>query len=169
MFTAYFRLSMELVRDVVKTMEEGLIDQFDDEDAKPVSSNFTAPIPENDLDAEKEGLTQKKLAQAKEKKMTINVRVKQSVQYTPTTYSPQSPELKLSTYPPLREIEALLKSPTFSEDRYPMIESLSQDAIEELVERIFDKEERLSLSQFTKIAEKDTNLLAYFEALGSIF
>ncbi|RKP02025.1 hypothetical protein CXG81DRAFT_11291 [Caulochytrium protostelioides] len=45
MFKAYFYLSMELVRDVVRTMEEGMMDAFDDEAAKPVSSAFSAPIP----------------------------------------------------------------------------------------------------------------------------
>ncbi|KAJ3362403.1 hypothetical protein GGF31_001595 [Allomyces arbusculus] len=45
MFKAYFHLSMELVRDVVKAMEEEMMDQFNDEENKPVSAAFTAPIP----------------------------------------------------------------------------------------------------------------------------
>lgn len=45
MFKAYFHLSMELVRDVVKTMEEGMLLSFDDEGSKPVSAAFAAPIP----------------------------------------------------------------------------------------------------------------------------
>lgn len=45
MFKAYFHLSMELVRDVVKTMEEGMMENFDDEGSKPVSAAFSAPIP----------------------------------------------------------------------------------------------------------------------------
>lgn len=169
MFSAYFRLSMELVRDVVKNMEEVLIDSFDDEDAKPVSSNFSAPIPENDTEVDKEGLAEKKRAQLKDKKGILSVRVKKSVQYTPTTYSPQSPELKVSSYPPLREMEASMNSPTLSENRFQMIESLSHEAIEVLVERLFEKKEKLNLNDFIDIASKDTNLLAYFEALGSIF
>ncbi|KAI8922636.1 hypothetical protein BC831DRAFT_552785 [Entophlyctis helioformis] len=48
MFKAYFNLSMELVRDVVKTMEEGMMESFDDEAAKPVSASFLAPIPAGD-------------------------------------------------------------------------------------------------------------------------
>ncbi|KAI9103710.1 hypothetical protein DFS34DRAFT_605545 [Phlyctochytrium arcticum] len=43
MFKAYFHLSMELVRDVVKTMEEGMMESFDDEASKPVSASFAAP------------------------------------------------------------------------------------------------------------------------------
>ncbi|KAJ1343501.1 hypothetical protein BSLG_001943 [Batrachochytrium salamandrivorans] len=44
MFKAYFNMSMAIVRDVVKTMEEGMMDSFDDEAAKPVSASFSAPI-----------------------------------------------------------------------------------------------------------------------------
>ncbi|KAJ3243029.1 hypothetical protein HDU78_000912 [Chytriomyces hyalinus] len=45
MFKAYFYLSMQLVRDYVKTVEQDMMDTFDDEAAKPVSASFTAPIP----------------------------------------------------------------------------------------------------------------------------
>eukprot|EP00842_Homolaphlyctis_polyrhiza_P004296 jgi/Hompol1/4868/HPOL_003958-RA len=44
MFKAYFNTSMAMVRDVVKKMEEDMMASFDDEDAKPVSSTFAAPI-----------------------------------------------------------------------------------------------------------------------------
>ncbi|KAI9220459.1 hypothetical protein BC828DRAFT_398151 [Blastocladiella britannica] len=47
MFKAYFHLSMELVRDVVKAMEEEMMEGFDDSTNKPVSAAFTAPIPAN--------------------------------------------------------------------------------------------------------------------------
>jgi Ca2+-binding EF-hand superfamily protein len=45
MFKAYFQLSMELVRDVVKAMEEEMMESFEDDNNKPVSAVFTAPIP----------------------------------------------------------------------------------------------------------------------------
>ncbi|KAJ3187581.1 hypothetical protein HK101_009347 [Irineochytrium annulatum] len=47
MFKAYFYLSMELVRDFVKIMEEGMMETFDDEASKPVSASFAAPIQGN--------------------------------------------------------------------------------------------------------------------------
>ncbi|ORZ33782.1 hypothetical protein BCR44DRAFT_1415683 [Catenaria anguillulae PL171] len=47
MFKAYFHLSMELVRDVVKAMEEEMMATFDEDANKPVSAAFTAPIPAN--------------------------------------------------------------------------------------------------------------------------
>lgn len=45
MFKAYFHLSMNLVRDVVKAMEEEMMETFDDDNNKPVSAAFSAPIP----------------------------------------------------------------------------------------------------------------------------
>ncbi|KAF9186651.1 hypothetical protein BGZ51_001839 [Haplosporangium sp. Z 767] len=45
MFKAYFYLSMELIRDVVKTMENDLINNFEYQPGMPISSTFTAPIP----------------------------------------------------------------------------------------------------------------------------
>ncbi|TPX30155.1 hypothetical protein SmJEL517_g06214 [Synchytrium microbalum] len=54
MFKAYFHLSMELVRDVVKTMEEGMMESFDDEAAKPVSAAFAAPIPSSNHNNDEE-------------------------------------------------------------------------------------------------------------------
>ncbi|KAJ3103667.1 hypothetical protein HDU97_009920 [Phlyctochytrium planicorne] len=44
MFKAFFTLSMELVRDFVKGVEADMMENFDDEGSKPVSSNFSAPI-----------------------------------------------------------------------------------------------------------------------------
>eukprot|EP00051_Salpingoeca_urceolata_P010884 m.133745 g.133745 ORF g.133745 m.133745 type:complete len:402 (-) comp16894_c0_seq5:76-1281(-) len=48
MFKAYFLLSMELVREVVKALEEEMMANFNDDADKPVSSMFTAPIPASD-------------------------------------------------------------------------------------------------------------------------
>ncbi|KAF9928779.1 hypothetical protein FBU30_002099 [Linnemannia zychae] len=45
MFKAYFYLSMELIRDVVKTMETDLINNFEYQPGIPISATFTAPIP----------------------------------------------------------------------------------------------------------------------------
>ncbi|KAG0057379.1 hypothetical protein BGZ83_010838 [Gryganskiella cystojenkinii] len=45
MFKAYFYLSMELIRDVVKSMENDLMNNFEYQPGQPISSTFTAPIP----------------------------------------------------------------------------------------------------------------------------
>lgn len=243
MFRAYFHVSMELVRDVVKTMEESLVETFDDEAAKPVSSVFTAPIPaaisddeddndDNDeshnetkedmIDLRKPSPLSKQKSKIKSKVKfendysgtilsdgirpqrsqtgipSVNTSInygsrqfKRIMHYTPTNQAPTSPQSPtdianyslrristLSSYPPLRELEAALTSPTLSfgglEDEYfPMIEALSQDAIEELVERIYGRVEgegkELDYEMFEVLVGEDTNVLAWFEALGSIF
>jgi hypothetical protein len=61
MFKAYFHLSMELVRDVVKTMEEGMMESFDDEASKPISASFSAPIPLSNRDFDDESRGRSKL------------------------------------------------------------------------------------------------------------
>lgn len=45
MFKAYFDLSLRLVRHMMHSLEEDLMDNFDPDSAKPVSAMFTAPIP----------------------------------------------------------------------------------------------------------------------------
>ena len=45
MYKAYFRLSMELIRDVVRALEEEMVANFDEESDKPVSASFNCPIP----------------------------------------------------------------------------------------------------------------------------
>jgi Ca2+-binding EF-hand superfamily protein len=45
-FKSYFALSMELVKDVVKSVEEQILEKFDDRSHKPVSASFNFTIPE---------------------------------------------------------------------------------------------------------------------------
>jgi len=45
MYKAYFSLSMELIRDIVRTLEEDMVANFDEESDKPVSASFNCPIP----------------------------------------------------------------------------------------------------------------------------
>ena len=45
MFKAYFSLTVELVKDVVRTCEEDMFNShYDDGAGKPVSALFTAPV-----------------------------------------------------------------------------------------------------------------------------
>ena len=44
MLKEYFNLTIELVKDVVKTMEEGAIESFDEQAENPISSSFAAPV-----------------------------------------------------------------------------------------------------------------------------
>ncbi|KAJ3225135.1 hypothetical protein HK099_007340 [Clydaea vesicula] len=283
MFKAYFHLSMELVRDVVKTMEEGMMESFDDQNSKPVSASFTAPIPSNNRnspsDDENEEDTNEKNAKKKlSKKQEIptgslmfasdinqapssshrpslsnlnnnnnslmamgsrtfrlpsagsqqsphlntqfsmlgspNSVSQQLASYSmmspiqessspssthfpvrsnspisfedittsslrignrPMSASATSPQNNLPSIPYQRErLGSILQDPTSNEEHWPVMEAMSQDAIEEMVERTFlsagaELKDKLSFEDFKRVVEKDNNMLAWFEALGSVF
>ncbi|KAJ3038818.1 hypothetical protein HDV00_000306 [Rhizophlyctis rosea] len=255
MFRAYFHLSMELVRDVVKTMEEGMLESFDDDASKPVSAAFAAPIPpggstdeddENGQGESSKGRVDLKTSaegdivgssfggsrKAKEPagsasagntgslsnrprrsssaslnspSTSLATRTLRQRPNLPTTLriDPLStPEVPLTTSPtavlaqslppptPLTTISPFsasapwsasgtpgpgLTSSTTSDYHYPVMEAMSQDAIEEMVDRTFEmagipkEREGMTEEEFAKVVEKDSNLLAWFEALGSVF
>ena len=134
---------MELVRDVVKTMEEGMMESFDDETSKPISSVFSAPIP-NTLIVNKE---------------------------RPRSASPTrsfSPTRAISPNSPFWDQR-------FDDEQFPVMEAMSHDAILEMVEKTFQAAAGgknvlgLDLEEFRIVVETDCNMLAWFEALGSVF
>ncbi|XP_038060803.1 uncharacterized protein LOC119731668 isoform X2 [Patiria miniata] len=127
MFKAYFYVTIELVRDVVKACEEEMMANFDDTQGRPVSSLFSAPIP-TDTGSDPSQITK-----------------------TPFPGNPGS-----------------------REDMWPVMEAMSQDAIEEMVENIFkmanvDLDQRITLQQFGELTAVDNSLLAWFDALGTVF
>ena len=76
-------------------------------------------------------------------------------------------------YPfPRERLGSIIQEPV--EEHWPVMEAMSQDAIEEMVSKTFDSagipgEDRLSFEDFKKVVESDSNMLAWFEALGSVF
>ncbi|KAJ1550915.1 Proteasome subunit alpha type-2 [Nowakowskiella sp. JEL0078] len=266
---------MELVRDVVKTMEEGMMESFDDEASKPVSSAFSAPIPlqsnssensQNDdnnnnavgrkgkeradsypinefdfaidespigsflLDDSQGSLysprrqtnhndthyytsstsgsvlqNSESVVRSPKKKnsngTSINVNLG-PIHLDPSSplhfsaalvQDPLDPSPLVHLLPSIRRNSASKKSPLSSqpslpqqlhilenleetglEEQWPIMETMSQDAIEEMVERTFlaagitseDGEEGIGFEDFKRVVELDSNLLAWFEALG---
>jgi len=74
---------------------------------------------------------------------------------------------------PFRKTE-LNESLELNKDMGPIMESMYQDAIEQLADRIFeaadtDKDGKISFAEFKLLAEKDPNMLQWLEALGSVF
>lgn len=129
MFKAYFSLSMELVRDVVRALEEEIMESFDDNADKPVSAVFTAPIPSSDSHRNNNNNTN---AAADEEK---------------------------------KDNDSLY---------WPVMESMSQDAIEEMVDRTFASIDRkgsglISFEEFAEFVKSDSTMIAWFEALGMYF
>jgi Ca2+-binding EF-hand superfamily protein len=153
MYKAYFHLSMELVRDVVKTMEDGLLENFDDQDAKPTSSAFSAPIVSSGPPRDSSPDTQDDNSE-----MILGKLDTLSSGQAETT--PGSPTL-------------LHGQVLFHED-FPVMEAMSQQALEEMVEQTFadagaQEGDEIDFPRFCIAAEKDPNLLAWFEALGCVF
>ncbi|XP_030828235.1 uncharacterized protein LOC115919200 [Strongylocentrotus purpuratus] len=128
MFKAYFYVTIELVRDVVKACEEEMMANFDDNQGRPVSSLFSAPIPSDT-----------------------------GAQITTTNGKIPFPG-----------------NPGSKEDMWPVMEAMSQDAIEEMVDNVFkmakiDADQRITLDQFKNLAIVDSSLVAWFDSLGPIF
>lgn len=123
MFRAYFHLSIELVRDVVKAKEEEILANFDDTDNKPVSSVFNVPIP-TDMGPEEgsNGDTSE----------SVNTKM------------------------------------------WPVMESMSQDAIEQMVNNAFenadkDMDGKIYYEEFKNWALSDPTMTDWLESLGSVF
>jgi hypothetical protein len=172
MFKAYFHLSMELVRDVVKAMEEEMMINFDDQGNKPVSASFTAPIPSSSQNG----------ASPPTKGSSSEDPVSPTDEYE-GVFQPKS-EHKESSNPQYKHFNEKVSKDGGShnegvqkynnEERMPVIEAMSQDALEEMVDKTFSGAEcehkgYISFEDFKRFAENDTTMISWFEALGSVF
>lgn len=133
MFKAYFEVSLELVRDVVRSCEEEMMASFDDSADKPVSAVFNAPIPSD----------------------------------TGPSTSSSKPAMLLNNPGSSTSAKGV-------DGRWPIMEAMSQDAIDEMVNNVFqcadtDKDGKISFEEFEAWAANDNTILAWFEALGTIF
>jgi hypothetical protein len=190
MFKSYFLLSMELVRGVVKVMEEGMLDSFDDEASKPVSAAFGAPSTLNEN--ENANNTPTDPLPPKDESLVLNdassmnssfVDVKRSElnnNHT-TAHSSRLEELEqfdakfseVAHSPASLDVRpALAFMP--NDEHIPVMEYISNDAIEEMVDQVFTtagagEEDEITFEQFEKVVENDVNILAWIEALGSVF
>ena len=151
MFRAYFELSMELVREVVKGIEGSVMEGFDDEGVKPVSAAFSHPIGEGGADYVKSGDVDGSPVGRGESPVGRET-------------SPVGRETS-----PVRQVEQALQSPTLSFRGEGVMSDLSEEAIEEMVERVFSQGDTLSYSQFKQVCERDHNLICWLESLGSVF
>jgi len=60
------------------------------------------------------------------------------------------------------------------EEKFPIMESMSQDAIEEMVEKTFKsietkREGFISYEEFRVFVQTDSSIVSWFEALGTVF
>lgn len=215
MFKAYFYLSMELVRDVVKAMEDDMMDGFEFQASQPVSSAFTAAIPqppveahtpvEGEEDPEEGRYPQKEsyFRSAREEdgggasswSSAVQAQGSSST-HRPIALSWHTPampstidttELPTSTMvttpsaaspypPPSVLVPTLYPDPPRKpwEEKFPIMESMSQDAIEEMVEKTFksietEREGFISYEEFRLFVQTDSSIVSWFEALGTVF
>ena len=265
MFKSYFLLSMELVRGVVKVMEEGMLDTFDDEAEKPVSAAFGAPSTlNNSNDGDRGGASHSPTSGGQEerngqggseheqahqqsileKEQTNSNMIHTHLQSLSNTSSSNAGGARVVAELPIDSLPVTGKPPILSlqvdgnttplsssslsvagnntmsssslsvagtttgagnkdilkqggprrtsldlssplsrnsipglldEDQLPLMESISHDAIEEMVEQVFmiaqvpRERDVLTFEEFRLVVQQDVNILAWIEALGSVF
>ncbi|CAG8495885.1 10396_t:CDS:2 [Acaulospora colombiana] len=124
-FKAYFHISTELVRDVVKAMEEEMLENYDSKPSQSVATAFHAAIPSENY-----------------------------IQYT-NQKSQTEEDNDTITW----------------QEKTPVVECLGQDAIEEIVEKIFtsiDTNSRgyISYDEFKEYVQRDKSVVAWFDVFG---
>ncbi|RUS26988.1 hypothetical protein BC938DRAFT_483859 [Jimgerdemannia flammicorona] len=255
MFKAYFYLSMELVRDVVKAMEDDMMDSFEFQASQPVSSAFTAAIPQPPVDDTREPHTRgdddadavddanrfpqkenyfRELARTEggvessssssssswtpapaaaaagvlsssassvpaQRRRSSSTALASSSSIIPhrripaidthprsLTASPASPSSSAPTPSTVSSpylpavgsggVLSLYPDPPRKpwEEKFPIMESMSQDAIEEMVEKTFKsietkREGFISYEEFRVFVQTDSSIVSWFEALGTVF
>jgi hypothetical protein len=172
MFQAYFALSMDLVRVSVKVMEEDMLANFDDDGTKPVSAAFGAPSTLNDSSHRQETELSQKQPESSEilsiadrleddgmeaELSDVSIPNKRRVSFDLPTASPTTYDLRPSL-PYMRD-----------EDHVPIVETISQDAIEEMVQQVFlvagcEKQGKLTLEDFKTVVEYDANILSWYNS-----
>jgi hypothetical protein len=170
MFHAYFALSMDLVRVSVKVMEENMLESFDDDGTKPVSAAFGAPSTLIDGNLTHNEPRQKPPVSETTEISSISHRIEADMM------DPSYPDVNI---PPKRRVSFDIagETPTTfdirpsipymrDEDYEPVVESLSQDAIEEMVQQVFtiagkENQDYLNLDDFRTVVDYDTNILAW--------
>ena len=147
---------MELVRDVVRSCEEEMMATYDDNGSRPISAVFNAPIPDS---------TNSNTTSLWNKKLRSNSASTSSI----VDEGNKDPPVAIS-----RSSSSRNRVSIRLENRLPAIEAMTQDAITELVEQIMNnadlnKDKKLSEKEFYDYALIDTSLLAWFEAIDTIF
>ncbi|XP_066922267.1 uncharacterized protein [Clytia hemisphaerica] len=154
MLRAYHQLSMELVRDVVRSCEEEMMASYDDGGNRPISAVFNAPIPDS-VSMNRQSSAQSLSASKHSESLSA-----EPAALTPYDNSPSS--------------VVLTNRKNTQYERFSAVEAMTQDAIVELVDQIIqkadlDRDGKLSESEFYQYAVTDNSLLCWFEAIDTVF
>ncbi|ORX56648.1 EF-hand [Piromyces finnis] len=194
-FKAYFYLSMELVRDIVNTLEgedeDNILDptinknQVKDADLdNPTIQSITKPRRTNLLEEQRKQL----ILQIEQKNKKLNNGGTNVYDDSLTPITANSAYSTYALHSPLKhrasfsisnnnningteEAEALEE-----EEIWPIMEVMSQEAIEEMVEKTFlmagehaIQSGRISFEEFKAFVKTDPTIISWFHALGTVF
>ena len=152
MLQAYHQLSMEIVRDVVRSCEEEMMSTYDDSGNRPISAVFNAPIPDTGSAG---NFNKNERTQSVSEELSKNI-------------------IQISLLDSSINTGLTNKKNNKNRERLSAVEAMTQDAIVELVDQIMqnadiDKDGKLSEHDFYQYAVIDTSLLAWFEAIDTVF
>jgi Ca2+-binding EF-hand superfamily protein len=189
-FKAYFYLSMELVRDIVNTLEgedednilDPTLNKNQGKDSENSSSTQTTQKPRrtNLLEEQRKQL----IIQIEQKNKKLNGNYDDnlppmSAYPTYNSHSPLKQRMSISassnagnnSYVNNEEAETLEE-----EEIWPIMEVMSQEAIEEMVEKTFlmagehaIQSGRISFEEFKKFVKTDPTIISWFHALVTLF
>ncbi|KAI7875384.1 EF-hand [Lichtheimia hyalospora FSU 10163] len=188
MFKSYFYLSMELVRDVVSAMEDEMMDNFEFSASQPVSAAFNIGIPsssssqqhsnsssENEEDGP--GSTSRHRRRYPHKEAHFEHQYAHGDGSTMTTTVDES-HLKNKQRQTFNSSNPVVQPPPPPkktwEEKFPIMETMSQDAINEMVDKTFKsinvkRDGYISLEEFKQCVQADSSIVSWFESLGSVF
>jgi len=195
-FKAYFYLSMELVRDIVNTLEgedeDNILDPTlnknqakDNDEDNPSNPSTTKPRRTNLLEEQRKQLILQ--IEQKNKKMSVSAGSAYDDGLTPmtanstySTYAPHSPlkhRTSFSNTSAYNVNGGMEEAETLEEEEiWPIMEVMSQEAIEEMVEKTFlmagehaIQSGRISFEEFKKFVKTDPTIISWFHALGTVF
>ncbi|KAI9320437.1 hypothetical protein BX666DRAFT_1196029 [Dichotomocladium elegans] len=202
MFKSYFYLSMELVRDVVNAMEDEMMNNFEFSASQPVSAAFNITIPSSsqrnneDDERQEQGDEQRLRPSYPHKEAYFEEQyAKEKQDSSGNGVAPLSPS---SPLPAIAEVDwsrsknkqrqqqqqQQTSDPNINsgamtprkswEEKFPIMETMSQDAINEMVEKTFKtidvkREGYISLDEFKQCVQTDSSIVSWFEALGTVF
>ncbi|OZJ06842.1 hypothetical protein BZG36_00182 [Bifiguratus adelaidae] len=188
---AYYYLSMDLVRDVVSGMEEDMMDRFEFNASQPVSAAFTGGIP-NSSDSESEtenaqarGSTDQpnpstivepeKQASGMDEYFQVERQRDNTADDTHDTHDTTiSNDTLLNGADETRNHSEQATTLKEWQEKYPIMETMSHEAIEEIVNSTFSnitptKPGYISFEEFRDYALKDGSIFGWFEVLGTVF
>ncbi|KAI9032836.1 hypothetical protein CLU79DRAFT_830671 [Phycomyces nitens] len=172
MFKSYFYLSMELVRDVVSAMEDEMIDNFEFSASQPVSAAFNVAIPSPVSDDSEEDTSSGTSGSRPRRRYPAKEAYFEEARSTPDPNIKDKSGIGKQSWDKEKMPDQGKKKAW--EEKFPIMETMSQDAINEMVEKTFKsidtvRDGYISFEEFKRCVQADSSIVSWFEALGTVF